>query len=795
MPPDPYEQLADVIPPGAAVKPSPEVMRSTLETMVNSRNVTRDQITQYLSDSGSDPAVARGLDTALAARDHGYRLHIPVSLLQPHQAAEPAQHTDDPYAGLADTVHEQDVPQVTAKLVRPDSAFGSGVRSFANGLTAGIADKAAAVADTLIPGGGQPTVWNGHSLADAYAANRDTEKAQSVVDQQAHGPASLVGDIAGTIASPVNKIAAPVEGAGFVSNLLRVGAAGATYGAVRGATESNADGLLAVGSDAAKTSLEYGAGGMALGAVLAPVAGYASKLISAGARTVRGNPAAGAGARLIALRMAQDGLTPSDALKVVSSAQSEGTPMMLSDAGDNLRSLAGSVSRQPGPARTIAMDATLERQTGQTGRVRDAINRDLGPTTDTLAEHQKLMDAARSKAGPLYEQAYASQLEMTPDLHATLSTPAGKQALARARTLALNEGRNPDQLGFVLNGDGDVTVSDAGRYVDARGPKPPHWHANEGTVADASQPAGPDQPFMPPEAMGSMQAIAPTVQTMDYVKRGLDDIIQSAPRDPRGNLIMDEHLRSVQGVKNRLLAAVDGQAPTYAHARAAYAGPAHLAEVMNDGRKAINKSANEINQRIAGMTTSEREQYALGLRSAIADAIDKALDGANIARRVIGSPAKREALAKAFGDKGEVDRLIATLRNEQATHRTYAAVHGGSVSANRLAEDAATNGDLAQVNQGLELLNAARHGKTGIASLIGRKVGDAWTYGAGQVGQRTREDAASLLFAPSPDAFMDELNLSNAQRLLGRQRFDASTRHALKAANRIGTATGVIIHR
>jgi hypothetical protein len=79
---------------------------------------------------------------------------------------------------------------------------------------------------------------------------------------------------------------------------------------------------------------------------------------------------------------------------------------VLADLGENTRALASSVSRQAGPARTIAKGFTKERQMGQMDRVRDAINRDIGPTTDVLAESEKLISEAKGAAGPLYERAY-----------------------------------------------------------------------------------------------------------------------------------------------------------------------------------------------------------------------------------------------------------------------------------------------------------------------------------------------------------------------------------------------------
>jgi hypothetical protein len=413
------------------------------------------------------------------------------------------------------------------------------------------------------------------------------------------------------------------------------------------------------------------------------------------------------GARLVAQRLHDDGINPYDAGRVISEAQANGTPAVLADLGENTRALASSVSRQAGPARTIAKGFTKERQMGQMDRVRDAINRDIGPTTDVLAEAENLGNAARAKAQPLYQAFEAHDPVQSPRLDALLATPSGRKALARAREIAAD-----DMAGDAVSGLDSV----------ARGT--------------------PGATFSP--------------RVLDYVKKGLDDVVESFRDKTTGRLTLDEGGRATNTVRANFIKEADRLIPEYGAARAAYAGPAAMKSALLDGKAALNKSASEINQRIKNMTPAEADQYGLGLRSAIAEAMERSPDGANKVRSLIGDPRRRAVLQRVFGGKANLDRFVATMENEQAAFETHQAVNTGSPTAPRLAEDQA-NSDLNLVRGAGSDLASVGGGHIGIGLRALERGTDLLRFGAGRAGNRAREDAASLLFSASPGEFRDAL--------------------------------------
>src|SRR3546814_19291831 len=63
------------------------------------------------------------------------------------------------------------------------------------------------------------------------------------------------------------------------------------------------------------------------------------------------------------------------------------------------------------------------------------------------------------------------------------------------------------------------------------------------------------------------------MRTLDYIKRGLDDVLERY-RDPTtGRLVLDNTGRAIDQTRRALLDELDNINPDYAKARAAWAGP------------------------------------------------------------------------------------------------------------------------------------------------------------------------------------------------------------------------------
>lgn len=574
----------------------------------------------------------------------------------------------------------------------------------------------------------------------AYAQGRDSVRARVDEARQNTGWTGTAAEIGGGLLGGI-----PRAGAGAILSIGQAIKRGVTTGAGLGALAGFGSGEGAV--DSLIKSGVGAAGGAALGGAL-PVAANVIGSRVAGMRRLMGSDTGGLARQLVGESIAADASTPALVGARLSQAADRGTPLAIADTGENARGLLASVARRPGGARTIAREAIGTRQAEQSDRVVGAIGRDLGPVGYVPQVSDDITEAGRRIAKPLYEEAYASPIEMTPQLAQILETPAGKQGLNKSMTIAKNEGRDPTALGFDTTEDGEAILTSV-----------------------------------------------PTLETLDLVKRGLDDLVEDF-RDPvTRRLNLNSMGRSIDDVRKGLIGEADRQVPVYGQARAAFAGQAGQRDALELGKASLNASADDIGRATTPLNEAEKQQFALGFRSAMAENLGRATDGASVAQRMLGTPRKREALKKLFGGSDEFSRFLATMNDERATTETYRSVMTGSQTAERMAADAQT-GDAGLVESAV---GAGLRGVTQPVGLLGdalKALRDVGQFGAGRAGDQTRESVAALLTESDP-AMLTELarTIKRAQvrqKALSRGVNRTTGKLGATIGNEFGLATGAL---
>lgn len=568
----------------------------------------------------------------------------------------------------------------------------------------------------------------------AYAAGKQAEKMRLEDARRRTGGAGTAVELAGGFVG-----AGPSKALQAAPTLLGRVRQGARAGALAGGVGGFGYGEGTEGK-AVSTALGAGFGG-ALGGAL-PIAGEVIANRASGLRRLLGRDPE-LPRRIISEAIEADANIPRAVGDVMTQAQRHGTPMMLADTGENVRGLLASVARRPGAARTLARDAVIARQEGQADRLAGVIARDLGSVSNPYQVADDLMAQARTRAAPLYEQAYSGPTPSPERIRALLNRPSTKGAMSRAYRIAAEEGRDPTKLGFVLDDAGEVKLTRE-----------------------------------------------PSMQTLDYLKRGLDDIIE-ARRDPLGRLRLDEEGRAINLTLRTLLSEMDRANPVYAQARAAYAGPASGKAALEKGLKALNKGADDISAQTANMTPYELELYRLGVRRAMSDLVAGKGDYADKVSALMGTPKKRQALERLFGGRGEFRQFIDTLGDERAAGLTYKSVATGSQTAERMAADELT-GDTGLAETVMEA--ALRGGKDGIwTSVISalQKLRDVDRFGAGQAGEATRESIAALLTETDPAVLREFIDAATRASTMQAERAALGTQRAARIGREAGRLTGM----
>jgi len=222
---DPYAQIAAPDPQATPTQaPDPQALetaRSTVEHLINT-GATKDQVVAFMAAHGL--AERSGIDAALAARDHGMKVHIPVRLVMP---AAPASPADDPYAHLADPLQESSDPGADPLQAHGlGDELGIGARAILNGIGQ-LPDAAAKVGDLLDP---STYITGIHSKTDfgSRAANGLSDLAGFATPQtdgENLASAAISGATGGLLTAPLGG-----EGAflALASTLSGAGAGGAS---------------------------------------------------------------------------------------------------------------------------------------------------------------------------------------------------------------------------------------------------------------------------------------------------------------------------------------------------------------------------------------------------------------------------------------------------------------------------------------------------------------------------------------------------------------------------------------
>jgi hypothetical protein len=601
------------------------------------------------------------------------------------------------------------------------SGLGAGARGTVSGLTLGAAPYIAAAGQS------------GFGLWGDFNDRLQHARAVDEADYQNNPWPRVGGEIIGGVPSAFGTEAAAARiGSripGIAGSFLRSPrTADAIFGGVNAATAS--------GGDPTTTTLGAGAGtvGGMFGRQLFRTAGTPA------ARALGADIPAKPGAADSMLFNAIDKAGPANVAAQLAEARGLNLPMTLADTGKDLSSLAGAAVRRSPAAAQYAEGQLLPRARGQIDRFGQAVERDLGPIENIPQRSADLAEQAKTKAGPLYDQAYAQPGAgaIYPQIEPFLQRPSMQEALANATRLAKEEGRDPTSLGFTLNAAGEPELT-----------RVPSW------------------------------------QTLDYVKRGGDDVIEKYRDGTTGKLNLDTQGNATNSTLRDFLKVVDTTNPAYAEARAAYAGPKQEAGYLQRGQNATAMDPNQLGVNIAGLNPERLGQMRLGFQSKLMDTANRVRYSSNPFDATLGTPAAEQRLASMYPDNPGVNRLLRQRDLESGMARTNNDILGNSKTAERsIADEGFMNNPVIQA--GADIAANTLTGGVPITTMLktaaGHGIKDALKLGLGKKAVKRAEELAPQLLNANADQSLAELGrvLASVQGYRG----------ARKAIGRVGGIFG-----
>jgi len=524
---------------------------------------------------------------------------------------------------------------------------------FGERMTAGLGAGGAFLIDKVDGGSSLP-------LSDYYTTARENQAATEAASPNAYLggaitglagtlPAAFTGALAGQAATTgirgtINAAPQVFAKAGdFIRRGSNVGSRavrGATVAAPTaglygyGASKSDLDSAEA-GQDALSN---FGMGGMLgaaapiAGAVLAPqirkLADYLTKkvAIKSGEIVIDKMPK---DMQKVYSRLREDFSSDDEFKQALNSYASKQGKTLLETGGKRTASLAeGSAMYPSGGAKA---EEFFDEAIGLTpDRLKTMSNKTISPSTAYYDDLDSMVKAGREEAAPLYNQAYkANQSVQSPIVDRILQTPEGKSALGEAAKNMQNE------MSLVARPTPEMTAMARELGV-----------VSEGGVSSGLK-----------------------LETLDYIKKSMDDTINAAMRKPDGAA----EARRIIALKKALVSELDkaDKSGLYAKARATSGDYLSNKKAMDDGLDFFKADSEITGRAIAKYGTNEKKAYRNGIMKAVRDKIDNTKDGSNVAG-LFKKPSTRTKLAQALSpeqytklmdEAKDVDNLF-KLRNQ-----------------------------------------------------------------------------------------------------------------------------------
>ena len=445
----------------------------------------------------------------------------------------------------------------------------------------------------------------------SYAELLEFLRGQSETGREEFPITSLAGEMGGALLTGGAGGVAAAGGKTLGQAIPRLAGVGAGEGAIAGAGYSEADTAAGVGTD------------MALGAGLGGLAGGVLPAAAAGARGLSRyvNPfgpgrfgrrrAAG---KTLARDVEQSGLTPGD----LEAGFASDPNLVTADLSDQLRQrLSYAAQKSPKVARA-AKEMTEERQAGARGRLGGVLGESLGDQS-TGAASNKVRRGMSKMAKPLYDEAYATRVQPTPEMWQLLGTPAGRSAVRRVYKKFLNK-----------------------------------------TDIDAA-----DIPFKE-NMKGQMVPVGSSVRFWDEFQRVLSDDIGTMGRRP-------SDARDRRKMRDIVVGGLEKQSPAFRDARALWRGGKEAEEALEMGRRAFAEFVPDLRREHARMSEAARGLFKLGVFEKLDDMISRKGEGDRLAA-VFKDAKKREAIRMAIGNDALFTRFLRSLGNEAQMEETWRAV-------------------------------------------------------------------------------------------------------------------------
>jgi hypothetical protein len=348
--------------------------------------------------------------------------------------------------------------------------------------------------------------------------------------------------------------------------------------------------------------------------------------------------------------MKESNLTPQQIEQMMVRDRAMGVPSTVANVDYALADLAEAVAQRTGKG-TRKVEKTLSQQkAGSRERTYQQVAKGLQPG-DYYTDEAKLVQDLRSKAGTMYDEAYAWGDVDDPRIVEALKNPQFQSFFAKARSIADTEAQAAKLRG-----------EDPSRFALPEIYKPTGKFTESGAeILELTK--------------------LPDVRTLDYIKRGIDASIESGFR---GQGMSTAEASALRGLRKEFVNAIDENVPAYRAARQEYAGDMEVIDAMRAGLSDFGKlDSEQVVKMVAGMGKAEKEAFRTGVARSLYGKVMDPSTNFNAASRIINSPETVSKLQPLFDDPAHFRLFQTALEREAQLFQQANKILGGSQTAKR----------------------------------------------------------------------------------------------------------------
>jgi hypothetical protein len=419
-------------------------------------------------------------------------------------------------------------------------------------------------------------------------------------------------------------------------------------------------------------------------------------------------------------------------------------PSVVANVDPALVDLAETVAQRSGPSGRRVEAALRDQQGGGRERVYSQVRSGLN-AGNYYADEEALINTMRRRANTQYDEAYDFGSVDDPRITEALKDPQFRVFYNRAREIADREAR----------------------AAQLRGEDPSRFRLQELYSKDADG--------------NDVVTQIPDVRTLDYIKRGIDSVIE---RGFEGQGLSRTEASSLRDLRREFVNAIDqatevNGSSAYRAARQAYAGDAEVRDALRSGMENFNRlDHEEVAKLFRTMGPAEQEAFRTGAARNIYSTIMDPSVNINAAQRIIGSPETRKKLEAIFETPAQYNLFRAALEREsQLFHQSNRILQGSPTARRMQARE--------RFDEGSDAGSAAADLVTGgwmssLTNMVGRAIRGA------NISDKIADRAATMLMSSDPAEVAAAVRiLENASQRVAQAERRLST-------GEVGTIGGVV---